>query len=139
MNAVDAKPSANGTIKLGRRGWAKIQLDDDSPVFNVDVIAVYDLWYEIDWALRDKEGVLPNDKQNEHGQNRLNFVQQIFAEAYAKIGHDSEVPQLSRADAENFIAKIREEAAKLRDFFSPKKDTPSSSPESTQTEIRFSQ
>ena len=129
------KPSVNGVIKLNRRGLAKFQFGDDEPIFEVDVIAVYDSWYEIEWQLRDADGVLPVAKWNEHGQNRLNFVQAVVNDAYGPTGKGA--PTLTRGEAESFIAAITEEAAKLRNFTKPKTEEKPSSPEST--EIRFSQ
>ena len=134
--------STNGVIRIAKRGLAKFQFgDEDStePVLTLDVISVYDQWAEMEWLLRDKDGVLPNDKINEHGQNRLDFVQGIVNDAYGKIAEKPPVPTITRAEAEAFIVEVSRKAKELRDFFVPKKDEPSSVPINTETEIRFSQ
>lgn len=138
MNAIETKPSMNGTVKIARRGIAKFEFVEGE-TFAVDVIAIYDEWYEIDWLFRDEKGVLPRDKYNEHGQNRLNFVQGVVNDAYATLD-GRQPPMLTRAEAEAFIVEIGRLAGELRNFFSPKKDESSSLPESSEgTRINFSQ
>ena len=144
MNATEVKPSLNGVIKLSRRGLVKFQFEDDQPVFAVDVLAVYDAWHEVNWQLRilDEQGmgIVPNDKQDEFGQNRLNFVQATVNDAYARLEMPVAAPQLTRAEAEAFIEEITKKAAELRNFTYGKKDTPSLPQESTDNQrINFSQ
>lgn len=144
MSTLEAtKPSLNGVLRLRKRGRVKFQLDDNDPVFELDVIEVYDQWVEVDWQLRETvdgvEGLLPSSKQNEYGQNRLNFVQAIINDAYAAMEGARTAPTLSRAEAEEFVELIREEAKKLRNFTEPKKESPSSSPENSGERINFSQ
>ena len=129
-------PSKNGVIKIGKKGRLKFQFDEAFEPFEVDAVAVFDAWFEVDWALREADGSLPNNKLNEHGQNRLAFVQGIINDAYAAMGVTSP-PVISRGEAEAFIVEILKEVQALRDFFSPKKDEPGSSPGTT--EVRFSQ
>ncbi len=136
-------PSANGVVKISRRGLAKFQFGDDDAPFEVDVLAVYDQWYVVNWQLRvideKGDGVVPTDKQDEYGQNRQTFAQAVVNSAYEsqKLGA---APVLSRAEAEAFIDEISKKAAELRNFTFAKKDTPSSPQESTDQErINFSQ
>jgi hypothetical protein len=133
--------STNGVVRINKRGLAKFQFGEDEgePVLTLDVIAIYDAWHSVIWELRDKDGVLPNDKQNDYGQNRLNFVQSIVNDAYKKADANAPVPTITRAEAEMFIAEITKKAEELRAFFYPPKETPSSLPGSSATEIRFSQ
>lgn len=137
MTVTEPHTSMNGVIKIQRRGIVKIEFDAADGPIGLDVIAVYDQWSEIDWQLRDKDGVLPNDKADEYGQNRLNFVQAVVNDGYAAIGKAA--PLLTRAEAFAFIEAIREEAKKLLNFTSPKKETPSSPQENTDARINFSQ
>lgn len=134
-------PSMNGVLKVHKRGRAKFQFGDDEPVIELDVIEVYDQWVEVLWALRDAEGKLPNDKVNEYGKNRQDFVQAVVNTAYGLIAEKPPIPNVSRAEAEQFIKLVEEAAEELRNFTSPKKDAPSSAPASTAPaeEIRFSQ
>ncbi len=137
MQATEVKPSTNGVFKIARRGRIKIEFEGSDGPFEIDVIEVYDQWVEMDWLLRDKEGELPMAKWNEHGQNRLNFVQAVVNDAYAKIGKAP--PTLTRHEAQAFIVHIQQEVATLRDFLSPKKEETSSSLANTGQETRFSQ
>lgn len=136
--------STNGVVRINKRGLAKFQFGEDDadppePVLTLDVIAIYDAWYPVEWALRDKEGVLTPDKQDEYGQSRLDFVQSVVNDAYKAASADAPVPQITRAEAEMFLAEIVKKTRELRDFFSPRSETPSSSPGSSGAEIRFSQ
>ncbi len=137
-------PSTNGVVKIARRGRAKFQFGDDDQPFEVDVLAVYDQWYVVNWQLRDidekGDGVVPNDKQDEFGQNRLNFAQAVVNSAYESQQLGA-APVLCRAEAEAFIDEISKKAAELRNFTVSKKDTPSSQPDSTgeSARINFSQ
>lgn len=141
MTDTQTKPSMNGVIRLNlpHRGRKKFSFsDDENDFFEVDVVAVYDAWYEVEWQLRDAEGRLPNDKWDEHGQNRLNFVQAVVNDAYAR--QQKEAPTLSRGEAEAFIMAIQKEASVLRNFFSPKSEERSSPPaDSLESADRFSQ
>jgi hypothetical protein len=144
LTATQAKPSLNGTVnKINRRGRAKFQFDDADEPFEVDVLAVYDAWCDVDMILRERDEtentwVLPHNKSDEYGKNRLEFVQALVNDAYAKM--NLPIPNLDRAQAEGFIAAILEVAKTLRNFTSQKKETPSSPPENSGTErINFSQ
>lgn len=126
-------------IKITKRSLVTCQFGDDS-VITLDIIEVSDQWHEINFALRVQEGdswVLPANKVNEFAVNRLNFVQSIASDAYAKLG--KQAPILSRMEAEEFIHLVQEEAKKLRNFISEKKDETSSVPENTAQEVVFSQ
>lgn len=128
MNSVvNAVAQTNGVIKIMKRSTAHFQLDGTDAVFEVDVIAVHDKWYEEDWALRDSSGILPTDKFDEYGARRRQFVQVVVNEAYERGGLGV-APDISRGEAEMFVAEIRKKSEEIRDFFLPRKETPSSSP-----------
>lgn len=136
-------PSANGVIKITRRGVAKFQFGDDDAPFSIDILAVYDQWYVVNWQLRvideKGDGVVPTDKQDEFGQNRLDFVQGLVNSAYESQGLGN-APVLCRAEAEAFIEEVGKQAMELRNFTFGKKEPPSSPQESTdQARINFSQ
>jgi len=144
MSVAEAKSSTNGVIRIARKGIVKFAFGEDGDEFPVDVRLVYDAWREVDWQLRNEKGELPSDKWVEHGQNRVAFVQNVVNNAYAlltsKDGVDREIPQVSGAEAIAFIDFVYEEVEKVHNFFSPKKDEPSSSPASQpEVRINFSQ
>lgn len=128
------------TRKITKRSVVQFQFGDDQPEFPLDVIEVVDRWYEVNFRLRVQEGdmwVLPTGKVNEFAVDRLNFVQELVNEAYAKLGRPA--PTISRIEAEEFIEAAREEAEKLRNFTSTKSVATSSAPESSAVEPTFSQ
>lgn len=142
MNDTLTKQSMNGVLKIGKRGRAKFQFDEADEPFEVDIMAVYDQWCDIDMELRelneDKKWILPPKKMNEYGQLRLNFVQAVVNDAYTAM--QKAVPTIDRAQAEGFIDLIVQEAARLRNFTLQKSDDHSSSPEPMEgTRINFSQ
>lgn len=131
--------SMNGVIKIAKRSMRKFQFGDDQPVVEFDVIAVYDQWHQVNFALRvkqDDDWIVPADKVDEFGLNRLNFVQALLNDAYPE---GIVAPTLTRSEAEEFIKQVQNEAAELRNFIYPKSDETSSAPESTEQETRFSQ
>jgi hypothetical protein len=131
-------PSMNGRLVISRRGMAKVYFsDDDKDFIEVDVLRVYDDWCVVDAELRDDKDEVPPAKYGEYGKNQHDFVQAVVNDEYAKVGKP--IPTLTRAEAEQFVRLIREEAVKLRNFTSPKTETPSSPPENSATEERFSQ
>jgi len=126
-------------IKITRRSISEFQFGDDQPIVKLDVIEISDQWHEINFAMRVHENdmwVVPVNKINEHGQNRLNFVQGLVNDAYEMLG--VQVPTLTRAEAEEFIKCVGEETDKLRNFIFAKSVKSSSVPESTE-EGNFSQ
>ncbi len=126
-------------IKIAKRSVRQFQFGEDSePIIEVDVIEVADQWHEINFQLRVAEGddwVVPPDKVNEFGVNRLNFVQAIVNAAYG----DKTAPTLTRFEAEEFIREVVKETVSLRNFSLPKTAETSSAPESTAKEETFSQ
>lgn len=139
MSVVEAKQNLNGVIRISRKGVVKFAFGEEGDEFPVDVRVVYDAWREVDWQLRNDKGELPNDKWVEHGQNRIKFVQEIVNGAYQVLmmdGQPREVPEVSGSEAVAFIDRVYEEVEKAHNFFSPKKDEPSSSP-GNQPEVRI--
>lgn len=138
MSVVEAKPSTNGVVRIARKGIVKFAFGEEGDEFSVDVRVIYDAWTEIDWQLRNEKGELPTDKRVEHGQNRIRFVQAVVNDAYAANGLAA-IPEVSGSEAIAFIDRVVEEVEKIHNFFSPKKDEPSSLPASPEMRINFSQ
>lgn len=132
--------SANGVLKITKRSLRKFQFSEEETIIPLDVIEIADQWHEVNFALRTLEGdmwVLPASKVNEYAVNRLNFVQAIVNEAYAKL--EKQPPVLSRIEAEEFIQLINKEVEELRNFTSSKDVKTSFVPENTDREVVFSQ
>lgn len=124
-------------LRIGRRGRVQFAFgtegDPGSEPFFVDVVRVLDAWIDVDWQLRDMEGKLPADKNEEYGRRKLAFVQDVVAEAYAaeKANEGKLPPSLTRAEANEFIAYITQEAMKLRSFFPKQAESEPSSQKHT--------
>lgn len=129
------KPSTNGTLKFARRGIVKVQFGDDGHVFEVDIVRVYDEFNEMEWEFCDADGKIVGEKRNAWRTARHNFVQVLVNEGHQ--GKSASPPNLTRAESNDFIARMIEEVNSLRPFSKPNSGEKPSSPEST--DIRFSQ
>jgi len=140
-----AHAEKNGVLRVGKRGrgLSKFQFADDGPVVEIDVIEVYDAYIDLDWSMREEgldQKMILKATNTEYGGKRQAFVQEIVTNAYARLKLEGDVPTVTRAEAEDFVELVREEAKRLRNFTSKKTENDSSSPESSVgTEIRFSQ
>ena len=130
-------PSMNGKIVLTRKGLAEFQFGDDGLSFIVDVLQTYDDFCEGEWEFCDENNRIVKEKRTEWRKWRQDFVQAILNDAYRSLNPGVDIPTLTRAETEAFIAKIMEETNKLRPFTNPGSSEKPSSPEGT--EIRFSQ
>lgn len=126
-------------MKIGVRdkSKAKFQFDDKHEPFEIDLIEVHDAWTDVNWALRNDEGMLGKGKVAEYGKMMQDFVQGIVKAAYEKMEKD--IPAISRAEAEAFIKLLGRKVEELRGFFSNESEKPSSLPTSSKTEEGFSQ
>ena len=128
-------------LRIGRRGKVKFAFGEEgepgSEAFFVDIVKVLDAWIDVDWQLRDAEGKLPADKNEEYGQNKHEFAQRIVTEAYAAQHAGKVPPELTRAEASEFLAYVSQEASKLRGFLPKPSETAQSSPK--HMELTFSQ
>ncbi len=130
------KSLENGVVRIARKGLVKFAFGD-GPEFQIDVIAVYDEWWQADASMRT-DGKLPTDKQVAWNETRRAFVQNIAAQAARKSDPACDwKPALSMAEVGEFMARLNDEVEKLRPFFAPTAGVPPSSPENTG--LRFSQ
>lgn len=127
---MTATISDNGVVRISRKGMVKFAIGEDEP-FILDVIDVHDQWYQSDWSMRDKDGAIPRDQQVGWNENRRAFFQTITQQAYQSQLPGKECPVLTHAEAGEFLAKIQEEATRLRSFFFPKSPDQPSSPQAT--------
>ena len=126
----------NGTLRISRKGRCKFAFGDD-PEFLIDVVAAFDEWCQIDSSFRDDKGELPKDQVCAYAGAKLSFVQQLTATAYAQQLQGTQPPNLSHAEAAEFVTLVQQKVQELRPFFAPKSADVPSSPESM--ELRFSQ
>ena len=114
----------HGPIVIGRRGMAEFQMDEKSPVVQVDVVAAHNEWGKIDRAFRAADGFVPDEQMEEHQQSAMRFAQ-------AHLNNPE--PPVNNAEAWAFIARLTEEVDKLKDFLQVRRPEPPSSPESSTT------
>lgn len=106
-------------LKVGRQGRRQIQFGDDDPVFEIDVIEVYNQFIELDMKFRDEKGGFDKTRTADWNKACWGFVQQevVLAhlpdqEAAAKIN-----AAMSLTDARRFLKLLQEEADRLIPFF----------------------
>ena len=127
--------SNNGVIRVGRKGRKKFAFGDDGHVFEVDVVVAFQQWICVDDEFREgKEdrAVSVADMPAYH-HAAVDFVKKL---ATNPITGDQ--PDVTTAEALDFIARLREQYDELADFFQPKSREKPGSPGSTGTELRFS-
>ena len=104
------------------------------------MIAVSDEWDILDWSFHDEAGKVGKEKLSDWTQAKHNFFQATVNDAYARSGIPHAAPDLSRGETDALRRMLDAEVRKLNDFFSPKKEEPSSSlPNSEGPRINFSQ
>jgi hypothetical protein len=111
-------------IPIGRKGFRLFALGDGEPK-KVDVVAVHGQWADIDAAFRDKEGNIPPDQVAAARQAAWAFARDVL-----------EAPDISLAEAYEFLKLLTDEVNELQDFFVPKSRDGQSSREPTT--VRFS-
>lgn len=124
----------NGVIRVGRKGLKKFAFGEDGPVFEVDVVVIFQDWIACDSEFRDlncgEDRIISQRKMSDYNQMALDFVESL---------DESYRDKLSKAEALDFIARLCEEYNKLADFFQPKKRGEDESPDTSEVELRFSE
>jgi hypothetical protein len=144
----------NGVIRVGRKGLKKFAFGDDGQPFEVDVVVAFQEWISIDDSFRqvepDTDGnrPIPVERMPEYHDAAVNFVERLANKAWSE-GADTPPPvvELTKAEALDFIARLRECYDDLAVFFrprlpeergSPGTSAAGSSDTSAKTEMRFS-
>ena len=93
--AVNRLPSENGfpVIKIAKQGKTRVQIGD-GPIFEIDVLQVYDQWAESEKPFRNEAGEITD---------WLGRRQALKSLVRALIGEEQEV---SGAEAELFISNV---------------------------------
>lgn len=112
---------SNGVIRIGRKGLKKFAFREDGAEFEFDVVDVSHKWWGEDEKIREKyvDRLIPTDGLEEYYDVAVAFVKEL-SEA---------VPDdLTKAEAMEFLAHLREQYDELADFFQPKKREERASP-----------
>ena len=127
----------NGVIRIKRKGLKKFAFGNDAP-FEVDVIVAFQEWIGIDDEFRpdlpNAEGNRPipvAEKPKYHEEARA-FVTRLATP------NEGGAPDLTVAEALDFIARLREAYDELLDFFQPKSLVEPDSPATSQGGLTFS-
>lgn len=132
---------SNGVIRVGRKGRVKFAIGEEGdpralPVFEVDVVAAFQRWVEIDEGFRPQE-------ENDEGSRPIATTDmaawhQAAVEFVAELGGG----EVTTAEALDFIARLREQYDDLVVFFRYKsreeRASPGTSAVASEQTMRFS-
>jgi hypothetical protein len=139
----------NGVIRIGRKGIKRFAFGEDGKPFEVDVVVAFQGWLCIDDEFREHEGCVDRSIKTtdmpEFHQAAVNYVQSL---AYNPVGYGidgrgmplpSPTPQLTVAEAMEFLALLREEYDALLTFFQPRSPAKPDLPDTSEVGLRFSE
>lgn len=122
--------ASNGVIRIGRKGTKKFAFGEDGPVFEVDVVTVFQRWICIDKDLRategPDEGAIPAAAMETYHFAAVQFAEELSG------------GPVTTAEALDFLARLREVYDDLADFFQPKSSEERASPDTLAVGLRFS-
>ena len=127
--------SADGVIRVGRKGKRKFAFGDDGPPFEVDVVVAFQAWICTDDQFRDQfeDRIIPTGAMPSYNALAVSFVRELATNP--ATGETSEV---TTAEALDFIARLREQYDEVAAFFQPKSREEPDSPDSSAVELKFS-
>lgn len=123
----------NGVIRIGRKGLKRFAFGEDGKPFTVDVVEAVQAWLIIDDEFRpieeDKDGLrmIPLSEMPRYHQAAVEFACELSSEE-----------KVSKAEALDFIARLRESYDELAVFFRPKLLEKRDSPDTSEPASRFS-
>jgi hypothetical protein len=125
----------NGVIRVGRKGRKKFAFGEDGEPFEVDVVVAFQQWIAIDEQFRDRtedQSIATADMPNYHESAVA------FAKSYATDPVSGAGPDITTAEALDFIARLREQYEAVADFFRPRLREKPDSSATSEAELRFS-
>lgn len=137
----------NGVIRVGRRGTVKFAFGEDGAPFSVDVVTAWQEWICIDEEFREREGregqVLNQDMPEYHQKavefaKRLGTTEVIEKTPEGPVSRGFIEPDITTAEALEFIARLREQYDEVATFFRPRLREERDSQDSSEAELRFS-
>lgn len=130
--------ASNGVIRIGRKGIVKFAFGDGAP-FEVDVVVAFQQWIAVDDSFRppeeDAEGLrsIPLENMHTYHAAAVDFVRSLSPQPTMPAS-----PDLTTAEALDFVARLREQYDELASFFRPKSREKRASPDTSEAELRFS-
>ncbi len=130
----------NGVIRIGRKGTKKFAFGEDGAPFEVDVVQAFQQWIGIEEQYRqqngDKKGKILQEDMAAYHQGAVEFVKELSTDRSA--GADNKQPDITIAEALDFIARLGEQYNELADFFLIKRREKDESLGTSGVELRFS-
>lgn len=127
--------SNNGVIRVGRKGKKKFAFGEDGAPFEVDVVVAFQQWIVIDDQFRERSDdrtILTQDMAEYH-RAAVEFVTMLATDPVTMSA-----PDITTAEALDFMARLREQYEELATFFHPKSREKQDSPDTSEAELRFS-
>lgn len=132
---------SNGVIRVGRKGRKKFAFGEEgtpgSEPFEVDVVVAFQQYITLDESFRDQsengDRTIPLAMMGEYHKTVVEFVQSLATNLAT-----GEQPQLTTAEALDFIARLREQYDEMVDFFQPKSRERQELLATSGVEMRFS-
>lgn len=142
---MSGNSSSNGVIRVGRKGRKKFAFGNDGAPFEVDVVVAFQEWIGVDDHFRERteDRSIATADMPEYHRAAVEFVQRLATTAPLSDTLDNTrvelvAPDITTAEALDFIARLREQYDELADFFVPKSREKRASPDTSESELRFS-
>lgn len=129
--------NGNGVIRVGRKGRKKFAFGEDGAPFEVDVVVAFQEWIAIDEGIRERyeDRTIPIADMPLYHQAAVEFASRLATDPT----NLSEPPDISTAEALDFVARLREQYDEVAVFFQARSRDERASPDSSGMEMRFSE
>ncbi len=130
-----ASTSSNGVIRVGRKGRKKFAFGEDGKPFDVDVVVAFQEWICIDDRFREnsEDRSIAVADMHQYHQAAVDFVKALATDPTTDLS-----PEITTAEALDFIARLREQYDEVAAFFHPKSREEPELPDTSEAEMRFS-
>jgi hypothetical protein len=136
-----SEQNGDGIIKIGKKGIRKFEFGDEKAavIVELDVVATFDKWCEVDRSFRDAEGKIPKERLGEFNAAAFLWTKEIIqATGDPKASRGTVNAQLSVAEAICFVNALSKEVEKLKLFFDPPTDDAPSLPKRSEISVEYS-
>lgn len=126
---------SDGVIRVGRKGKKKFAFGEDGAPFEVDVVVAFQAWVCTDDQYRDQfeDRSIPTTSMPGYHALAVDFVRGLATSPIT-----GEVPEVTTAEALDFIARLREQYDEVAAFFLPRSRDEQDSPDTSEVELKFS-
>lgn len=129
---------ADDVVRIERKGRKKFAFGAEGAPFEVDVVVAFYDWVDADNKFRGEDRTIPDDQSKAYNEAAVAFVQGLMMLPDKSGDALKDRPDITTAEALDFIARLREQYEACADFFRPKLGGERDSPDTSQgTELRF--